>query len=89
MILAGGSSGVMIALSNRWKFIEAADSGRWPETYYPDGPSKFDPQLYNLANDLSEQDNLYKANPEKVSELQAIITRVKSQTNTEMKTVTD
>jgi arylsulfatase A-like enzyme len=89
MILAGGSSGAMIAISNNWKFIEAADSGKWPETYYPSGPSKFERQLYNLADDKSEQNNLCSSNPEKVSELEAIITLVKSQTKTEGKTVSD
>jgi arylsulfatase A-like enzyme len=89
MILAGGSCGAMIAISNNWKFIEAADSGKWPETYYPNGPSKFERQLYNLADDKSEQNNLCSSNPEKVSELEAIITLVKSQTKTEGKTVSD
>jgi arylsulfatase A-like enzyme len=89
LILAGGSSGAMIALADNWKFIEAADSGRWPETYYPNGPSKFDRQLYNLADDASEQKNLYGSNPEKVNELKAIIMRVKSKTKTEGKTDID
>jgi arylsulfatase A len=83
LILAGGSSGAMIAIKDNWKFIEAAEPGKWPETYYPNGPSKFDRQLYNLEIDKSEHDNLYNKNPGKVAELESLIKKVKSHAKTE------
>ncbi len=76
LTLAGGSSGAFIEISEGWKYIEAAEPGHWPETYYPGGPSKFDMQLYNLAADESEQNNLFGAEPERVRELKATIQKV-------------
>lgn len=83
IILAGGSSGAMIGIKDRWKIIEAAEPGKWPETFYPNGPSKFDRQLYNLELDKSEQDNLYSKYPGKVAELESLIEKVKRHTKTE------
>ena len=77
LTLAGGASGAFIEISNGWKYIEPAPPGRWPETYYPDGPSNKEYQLYDLRPDKSEQNNLYNENPAKVAELRAIIERVK------------
>jgi hypothetical protein len=85
VILSGGASGAFIAIKNNWKFIEAAVPGRWPETYYPNGPSKLEPQLYYLAVDKSEQHNLYSKNQKKVAELKSIIEKVKANPNTEDK----
>ena len=77
MILASGSSGAPIAIKDGWKYIEAAQPGRWLETYYPNGPDDKAPRLYNLNNDISEQNNLYNTMPEKASELVGIIEHVK------------
>lgn len=83
MTLVGGASGAFIGISDGWKFIAPAVPGRWPETYYPNGPSNMDPQLYNLKVDRGEQHNLYTEMPEKVSELVAMIERVKQRGGTE------
>ncbi len=64
-------------IKGKWNFIEAAEPGHWAETFYPEGPSNMEPQLYNLENDLSEQNNLYDQMPEKVSELKDNIEIVK------------
>ncbi|MBN1819842.1 MAG: arylsulfatase [Prolixibacteraceae bacterium] len=77
LTLAGGSSGALVEISGGWKFIEAATPGHWPETFYPDGPSAFEPQLYNLDKDTSETNNLYEQMPEKVNELQQRIEKNK------------
>lgn len=78
LTITGGASGAFVEIQEGWKYIEAATPGRWPETFYPDGPSKFDPQLYNLNHDVAEQDNLYGENPDKVSEMNARIEQVKN-----------
>jgi arylsulfatase A-like enzyme len=85
MILSGGGSGVFVVLKDNWKYIEPSVKGRWPQTYYPDGPSIFDYQLYNLNKDIGEQYNLYSENPEKVNNMRQIIKKAmensKSETN--------
>lgn len=83
MILAGGASGAMVAFGEGWKYIEPSPKGMWPETYYPEGPSAFEDQLYQLSKDVSETQNHFEQNPEKVKELKALIERVKTQGGTE------
>lgn len=78
LTLTSGASGAFIEVQNGWKYIEAATPGRWPETYYPDGPSKLDPQLYNLNEDVSEQHNLYENIPDKVKELKDMIRQIQA-----------
>lgn len=78
VVLTGGASGAFIAIKDGWKFIEAAPKGRWPETYYPEGPNNYEPQLYNLNDDPEEQKNLYSIHPEKVRDLKKLIEKVKS-----------
>lgn len=73
LVLTAGASGAFVAIKDKWKYIEAATPGRWPETYYPNGPNKLEPQLYYLSKDWSEHQNLYNANPAKVAELKKII----------------
>lgn len=85
LTLAGGGSGALIVIKDDWKFIEGAKPGRWPETYYPDGPGDKKPRLYNLNNDISEQNNLYNTMPEKASELVDVINKVRKNTKSETK----
>ena len=77
LTISGGASGAMVEIADGWKFIEAAVPGRWPETYYPDGPSKLEPQLYYLKEDPGENNNLYNSEKEKVKELKEIIATVR------------
>ncbi len=83
MVLSAGASGAFVATKDNWKYIEAAPKGRWPETYYHNGPSKFDPQLYNLQDDMAEQNNKYNELPEKISEFKKMIETVKAEAKTE------
>ncbi|MEX2371364.1 MAG: arylsulfatase [Bacteroidales bacterium] len=78
LTVTSGASGAFIEIKDGWKYIEAAVPGRWPETYYPDGPNNLEPQLYNLRQDAMEQQNLYGTMQDKVSELQRIIETVKT-----------
>lgn len=85
LTIAGGGSGVFVEITEGWKLIEAAKPGGWGETFYPNGPSSLQPQLYNLTEDRKEQNNLYGQKPEKVAEMSAIIERVKLNMKTEGK----
>jgi arylsulfatase A-like enzyme len=77
LVLSGGASGALAVIQDDWKYIQAAPPGRWPETFYPQGPSKSDTQLYNLSEDRQEQQNLYNTEQAKVIELQGLIERIK------------
>ena len=83
LTLASGSSGALIMLQDGWKYIEPAQPGRWPETYYPDSPGDKIPRLFNLNNDLSESFNLYDEMPDKAAELVNSIDCVRSNTKSE------
>lgn len=78
MVLSGGASGAFVVLTDNWKYIEPAEKGRWPETFYPNGPSIFDYQLYNLGEDIGEQHNLFSVMPDKIKDLRLTIDEVKN-----------
>ena len=81
--LASGGSGSLIMIKDGWKFIEPAQPGRWPETYYPDSPGDKIPRLFNLNQDASENINLYDEMPDKAAELIKIIEHVRTNTKSE------
>ncbi len=85
LTIAGGASGAFVEINEGWKYIEAAKPKRWPETFYVNGPSIFENQLYNLKEDQKEQTNLYKKMPEKAAELVGVIEKVKTNTKSEAK----
>lgn len=85
LTIAGGASGAFVEIHNGWKYIEAGSPNRWPETYYPKGPSNLEAQLYNLNEDIGEQHNLYTRMPEKVTELTGIIKKVRANPKGEYK----
>lgn len=87
LTLTGGASGAFAVIKDDWKYIEPAPHGRWPETYYPDGPSNYEPQLYHLSEDPTEQNNLYDSLPDKVRELKELITRVQETPGVETKNI--
>jgi arylsulfatase A len=70
-VIHHSSRGVFAIRVGEWKYIEGLGSGGFsePRTLEPldGGPTG---QLYNLALDPSEKDNLFMENPEKVKELQ-------------------
>ncbi len=69
--------GTFAIRQGHWKFID----GQGPGSNQWDGPKPGDPpgQLYNLAQDLSEQDNVYADHPEIVERLSALLQRYKDQ----------
>jgi len=61
-----------------WKFIDGPGSGGW-SSQGPNAPGPGDPpvQLYNLAEDMGEEKNLWEAEPEKLAELRALLAACK------------
>ena len=55
---------------DNWKLILDMSSGGWSRDEILDGSPM---QLYNLDEDIGEQDNLYQDMPEKVAELEALL----------------
>ena len=65
----GGTPAVRLG---RWKYIPAPGSGGWGK-----GGDQSQPvQLYNLADDLGEANNLAAAMPEKVAEMKALLEKL-------------
>ena len=83
LTIAGGASGAFVEINKGWKYIEAGSPNRWPETYYPNGPSNLEMQLYNLNEDIGEQHNLSGKKPEKVTELTGILKKVRTNSKSE------
>lgn len=70
-------SGKFAVRQGDWKFIECRGSGGWslPENRVPDdAPAD---QLYNLREDVGERENLFRARPDTVSRLQAVLNRIR------------
>jgi arylsulfatase A-like enzyme len=67
--VSASSGGVPAVRRGNWKYIPAPGSGGWGT-----GGDQSQPvQLYNLAGDLGETNNLAASTPEKVSEMQALL----------------
>lgn len=80
LTLACGGCGALVVIKDGYKLIEEAQKPALflkEETFYPDGPSYYDNQLYNIRSDKSERNNLYKLNPKKVEELKEVAKFVK------------
>jgi len=83
LVISGGASGAMVAVKDDWKYIEASEEGRWPQTFYPEGPSIYDEQLYRLDEDVFESNNRLTEYPEIVKDLKKLIGKVQSGGGTE------
>lgn len=70
------SSGGRFAIrQGDWKLIEAKGSGGWTRVEVADDAP--DGQLYNLAADPAETQNLYEAESERVSEMRTMLEEVR------------
>ena len=67
------SRGLIGIRQGSWKLIFGPGSGGWGK-----GRDSQPAQLYNLADDLAETNNLYAARPEKVQELTELMDRIVS-----------
>jgi arylsulfatase A-like enzyme len=82
---ASGSSGALILIRDGWKYIEPAQPGRWPETYYPDGPGDKIPRLFHLQTDESEDINLYESQPDLAAGMIERLAHIRSHAKSEAK----
>ena len=64
--------GIPALRSGSWKYISAPGSGGWGKGGHQSEPV----QLYDLANDIGETNNLAAAMPEKVIEMQAVLEKL-------------
>ena len=72
MGVSASIGGTPAVRSGSWKYIAAPGSGGWGK-----GGDQSQPvQLYNLAHDLGETNNLAAAMPEKVAEMKALLERL-------------
>jgi arylsulfatase A len=82
MVVSSGGGGAFVVRMGDWKYIEACPP-RWEQTYYPNGPSFRDEQLYNLRDDISEKTNLFSEMPQMAAKLKGIIVTVEHQVRSE------
>ena len=69
-IVMQSGSGTMLIRSGEWKLINQLGSGGFSEPRRVEpGPGDPEGQLYNLADDPEETDNVYSENPEIVTRL--------------------
>ncbi|MEQ9379991.1 MAG: arylsulfatase [Pirellulales bacterium] len=82
LVMQSGA-GLMTVRKGDWKLIEGLGSGGFtkPSRIVP-GPDDPKGQLYDLANDLAESNNLYTEKPEIVEELQQELSRIQEATRT-------
>ncbi len=70
-----------------WKYIKGSGMGQLLIKYGPNKESivikDIPGELYNLENDLSEQNNLYNQHPEKVKEMEARLNEILGNTKTD------
>lgn len=70
--VSASSGGVPAVRLGNWKYIPAPGSGGWGT-----GGDKAQPvQLYDLADDLGETNNLAAAKPEKLAEMRALLKKL-------------
>ncbi len=73
-IVHHSGNGIFAVRKGSWKLILGKNSGGFSNNLkIPGIPVETPGQLYNLANDPAEQENLYATNPEKVQELTELL----------------
>lgn len=89
LTMVAGRTGALVVRQGDWKYIEPADPENWSESEpyqpdeYPGFPGIYEPQLYNLKEDIGERNNLFDREPEKVKELAEIIRKVREHPGSE------
>jgi arylsulfatase A-like enzyme len=80
----GGTEGPFSIQSGDWKYLEvtapirAADSRKADKAGKAKGGGSRQPGLFNLAKDISEENNLWATEPEKLKELQSLLAKLRS-----------
>ncbi len=81
-VVEHATNGTLSIIWDGWKYIEPHGGASYdPETDIELGSSP-EPQLYNLIDDLGEKHNLAAEQPEKVTELDALLRQVKESAGT-------
>jgi arylsulfatase A len=87
LVVSAGGTGALVVRSGDWKYIQPGQP-HWEQTYYPNGPSFRDEQLYNLKADIDERTNLCAEMPDRVAKLKSLIPTVERQTRSEGQSAT-
>lgn len=78
-VVIPSARGLMTVRSGPWKLIAGLGSGGFSKPRRvkpdPDGPRG---QLYNLADDIAETENLYQKRPDVVKQLEQELIRVRN-----------
>lgn len=77
-VVHSASNGFFAVRQGTWKLIEGLGSGGFtePKAIQPT-PGQPVGQLYNLEKDISESQDVYKANPDKVRELTEVLNKIR------------
>ena len=73
----GGTNGPFAVRAGDWKYITSGGGANGKAKNPTKNPSA--PQLYNLATDLEEKSNLAGSNPDKLKELQELLSKLRAQ----------
>ena len=76
-IIEHSASGVLSIIKDGWKYIEPSNKPRMNKNTNIELGNDPKPQLYHLVNDIGEQTNLAVDYPEKVTELTALLEKVR------------
>ena len=73
-------NGMLALRMGSWKYIDAALPDAFPQQRRDNIQSTLFPQLYNLDEDIGEQNNLYESNPDKAKQLKDELARIRRAT---------
>jgi len=76
------ASGTLSIIQDDWKYIEPSNRQAYNKKTRIELGNNPQPQLYNLANDIGERNNLANENPEKLKELQELLQKLKDEGRT-------
>ena len=74
--------GALSLVKENWKYIEPTDGAAYLTLTGIETGNSLQPQLYDLANDIGEKNNLAEKYPEKVKELAALLKKTKDKSLT-------
>ncbi len=72
-------AGTLSLIKGQWKYIEPSNGARYNKNVNIELGNDPNPQLYNLAEDLGEKNNLAAKYPDKVEELAAQLKKIRDQ----------
>lgn len=78
-LIEHNSAGTLSLIKNGWKYIEPSDRSPYNANTDIELGNAPEPQLYNLREDVSEQNNLALDQPEKMQELVDLLENIRSQ----------